>query len=296
MGAEMILLAKFQPSEVLETIAREKPTVFIGVPTMFSALNAAFDRAKHDASSLKFCISGGAPLPREVQRRFEEFSGCRLVEGYGLSEAGPVCTINPLEDGGRPGSVGLPLPGTVIDIVALDGSGRVQAIGDRGEICITGPQVMLGYANRAKENIDAFRGGRLHTGDVGFMDTDGYVYIVDRIKDLILSGGFNVYPRMVEEVILLHPAVSEAAVCGVPDRHRGEIVKAFVTLHEGQKLTATELREFLRDKLAPFQMPRRIEFRDALPRTPIGKISKKDLRAEETSAAAAPEVSQPAET
>ena len=296
MGAELILLARFQPSEVLKTIAREKPTVFIGVPTMFSALNAAFDRAKHDASSLKFCISGGAPLPREVQRRFEEISGCRLVEGYGLSEAGPVCTINPLDDGGRPGSVGLPLPGTVIEIVALDGSGRAQAIGDRGEICITGPQVMLGYANRAKENIDAFRGGRLHTGDIGYMDADGYVYIVDRIKDLILSGGFNVYPRMVEEVILLHPAVGEAAVCGVPDRHRGEIVKAFVTLREGQKLTAPELRDFLRDKLAPFQTPRRIEFRDALPRTPIGKISKKDLRAEEPSAAAAPEVPQPAET
>ncbi|HJS32762.1 MAG TPA: long-chain fatty acid--CoA ligase, partial [Alphaproteobacteria bacterium] len=296
VGAEMVLLAKFQPSEVLEAITREKPTVFIGVPTMFSALNAAFDRAKHDMSSLKFCISGGAPLPREVQRRFEENSGCGLAEGYGLSEASPVCTINPLDEGGRPGSVGLPLPGTVIEIVALDDPGRVLATGERGEICVTGPQVMLGYANRAKENIDVFRGGRLHTGDVGYMDAEGYIYIVDRIKDLILSGGFNVYPRMVEEAILLHPAVNEAAVCGVPDRHRGEIVKAFVTLREGQKLTGPELRDFLRDKLAPFQTPRRIEFRTALPRTPIGKISRKDLRTAEMSAAAAPEIVQTAET
>ncbi|WP_119461981.1 alpha/beta fold hydrolase [Rhodospirillaceae bacterium SYSU D60014] len=283
IGAEIILLAKFETAEVLDAINREKPTVFIGVPTMFSALTAARDVAKHDLSSLKFCISGGAPLPSELQRRFEALSGCTLVEGYGLSEAGPVCTVNPLT-GGKPGSVGLPLPGTVIEIVSMEDPDRTLEIGERGEICVTGPQVMAGYANRAKESVDILQGARLHTGDVGYLDEDGYLYIVDRIKDLILSGGFNVYPRQVEEVIYLHPAVEEAAVCGVPDLHRGEIVKAFIKLREGASVTAAELRAFLRDKLAPFQMPRQIEFRDELPKTLIGKISKKDLVAEAATA------------
>ncbi|MGH6793265.1 MAG: long-chain-fatty-acid--CoA ligase [Methyloceanibacter sp.] len=281
IGAEIVLLAKFQTAEVLTTIHREKPTIFIGVPTMFSALTTARDIAKYDLSSLRVCISGGAPLPGELQRHFETLSGCELVEGYGLSEASPVCTVNPLS-GGKSGSVGLPLPGTAIEIVSLEDPDRRLGVGERGEICVTGPQVMAGYANRAKENVDIFQGARLHTGDVGYLDEDGYLYIVDRIKDLILSGGFNVYPRQIEEVIHLHPAVDEVAVCGVPDPHRGEIVKAYVKLRQGASVTATELREFLKDKLAPFQMPRQIEFREALPKTLIGKISKKDLIAEAT--------------
>ncbi len=281
LGAELILLPQFKPKEVLQTIDREKPTIFIGVPTMFSALNETRDISKYDISSLNFCISGGAPLPAEIQRRFEEMTGCRLVEGYGLSETSPVVTVNPLHREGKPGSVGLPLPGTVIKIVSLEEPNRVLGLGEKGEICISGPQIMTGYANRAKDNIHAFQGGLLHTGDVGYLDDDGYLYIVDRIKDLILSSGFNVYPRMVEEVIHLHPAVGEVAVCGIPDRHRGESIKAYVTLREGEKLTAAELKAFLKDKLAPFQMPRKIEFRETLPKTLIGKISKKDLLAEE---------------
>jgi len=283
IGAELIMLPKFQTAEVLETIDREKPTVLIGVPTMFSALTAARDIGEHDLSSLRICISGGAPLPGELQRRFEALSGCTLVEGYGLSEAGPVCTVNPLT-GGKPGSVGLPLPGTVIEIVSIDDPDRPLGIGERGEICVTGPQVMVGYAKHAAETADVLRGSRLRTGDVGYLDEDGYLYIVDRIKDLIISGGFNVYPRQVEEVIRQHPAVEEVAVCGVPDAHRGEVVKAFVKRREGASLTAGELRAFLRDKLAPFQMPRLIEFREELPKTLIGKISKKDLIAESTAA------------
>jgi acyl-CoA synthetase (AMP-forming)/AMP-acid ligase II/esterase/lipase/1-acyl-sn-glycerol-3-phosphate acyltransferase len=279
IGAEIVLLPNFRPTEVLEAIDRERPTIFFGVPTMYSALAMARDIANYDLSSLRFCISGGAPLPGEVQRRFEDLSGCALVEGYGLSEASPVCTVNPLT-GGKSGSVGLPLPGTLIEIVSLDDPDRVLGLGERGEICITGPQVMAGYANRAQDNVDVFRGGRLHTGDVGYLDADGYLYVVDRIKDLIICGGFNVYPRMVEDVIQQHPAVSEVAVCGLPDLHRGEIVKAFVALREGQTLTAAELRGFLKDKLAPFQMPRQIAFRDSLPKTAIGKISKKELAAE----------------
>ncbi len=282
IGAELILLPHFKTAEVLQAIDRERPTIFIGVPTMFSALNAVRDIDRYDISSLEFCISGGAPLPAEVQRQFEETTGCTLVEGYGLSETSPVVTINPLTGDGKPGSVGLPLPGTVITIVSTENPGKVLPAGERGEVCIKGPQVMAGYANRARENIEVFEGGHLHTGDIGYVDEDGYIFIVDRIKDLILSGGFNVYPRMVEEAVHLHPAVEEVAVCGVPDQHRGEIIKAFVVLKEGEEVTAAELRAFLKDKLAPFQLPRQIEFRQTLPKTLIGKISKKELIAEGT--------------
>ncbi|HKR24835.1 MAG TPA: AMP-binding protein [Allosphingosinicella sp.] len=279
IGAEIILQPRFQTRDVLEAIARERATILIGVPTMFSALNAMRDIGRYDLKSLKFCISGGAPLPATVQSRFETLSGCRLLEGYGLSEASPVCTINPLS-GGKPGSVGLPLPGTTVEIVALDDPDRLLGIDMRGEICISGPQVMSGYANRAEENVDIFRGTRLHTGDVGYLDEDGYLFIVDRIKDLILSGGFNVYPRQVEEIIHQHPAVEEVAVCGIADLHRGEIVKAFVKTRDGMRLTSGELKAFCKERLAPFQTPREVEFRDTLPKTLIGKIDKKQLLAE----------------
>ncbi len=284
IGAELLLLAKFHTAEVLEAIDRDKPAIFIGVPTMFSALIEHRDVDKYDLSSLVFCVSGGAPLSAAIQQRFEKLAGCKLIEGYGLSEAGPVCTVNPL-DGGKPGSVGLPLPGTVIEIVALDDPQQLLGPGEPGEICVTGPQVMAGYANRAQENVDAFRGGRLHTGDVGYLDQDGYLHVVDRIKDLILSSGFNVYPSLVEEAILAHPAVAEAAVRGVADAHRGEIVKAYVRLRDGATLSPAELDKFLNENLAPFEVPRLIEFRASLPHTFMGKISKKDL---ETGAAVAP--------
>ncbi len=284
IGAEIVLLPRFKTGEVVRTIHRRRPTVFIGVPTMYSALNVSREIGEYDLSSLVYCISGGAPLPVSVHRRFEEITGCTLVEGYGLSEAGPVCAVNPLKGVNKVGSVGLPLPGTVIEIVALDDPDRLLPQGEQGEICIRGPQVMRGYANRARDNLEVFRGGRLHTGDIGYFDEDGYLYVVDRIKDLILCGGFNVYPRMVEEVIHMHPAVEAVAVCGVPDRHRGEVVKAFVKLREGESLTAAELKEFLKDKLATFQMPRKIEFRDSLPMTAIGKVAKKELIAGESDA------------
>ena len=290
LGAEIVLLPHFKPVEVLRAIDRERPSVFVGVPTMYSALNAFRDLAAYDLSSLSFCISGGAPLPAQVQRTFEArtfeaLTGCTLVEGYGLSEAAPVCTVNPFQGAGKAGSTGLPLPGTVIEIVSLDDPDRLLGPGERGEICVSGPQVMSGYADRAQETADVLRGGRLHTGDIGYLDEDGYLTIVDRIKELILSGGFNVYPRMVEEVIYLHPAVEEAAVCGVADPHRGEIVAAFVKLRQGETATKAEMRAFLKDKLAPFEMPRRIEFRGELPKTLIGKIDKKELLAGDTDAA-----------
>lgn len=277
IGAETILLPHFKPAEILRIIEKERATIFIGVPTMYSALIAAQENHQHDLSSLKFCISGGAPLPAPVQRDFEKATGCALLEGYGLSETGPVCTVNPVTGVNKAGSVGLPLPGTIVEIVSLDDPDRFLAQGEQGEICITGPQVMAGYANRAQDNKDVFRGRRLRTGDVGYLDEDGYLFIVDRIKELILSSGFNVYPRMVEDAIYLHDTVEEVAVCGIPDPHRGEIVKAFVHLRTGKTLTASTLRAFLKDKLAPFEMPRQIEFRKALPKTLIGKIDKREL-------------------
>jgi long-chain acyl-CoA synthetase len=280
-GFEIILLPRFRLDQLLKVIHQQRPTVMLGVPTMYSAINGSQLLEQYDLSSLRYCISGGSALSRDIQETFERLTGCSLVEGYGLTEAGPVCTINPFGAERRVGSIGLPLPGTIIEIVSLDEPDRRLPPGQRGEICITGPQLMAGYADRLEETEEALRAGRLHTGDVGYMDQDGYVYLVDRIKDLILNGGFNVYPRMVEEAIRLHPAVDEVTVCGVPDRHRGEIVKAYVRLRDGQRLTARELRRFLRDQLAPFEQPKEIEFRDELPRSWLGKPSRRVLIAEE---------------
>jgi long-chain acyl-CoA synthetase len=280
-GFELILMPRFRLDQLLKLIHQERATVLLGVPTMFSAINGSQLLDQYDLSSLRFCISGGAPLPEAVQTTFERLTGCVLVEGYGLTEAGPVCTLNPFAGERRPGSVGLPLPGTLVEIVSLDEPGRRLPLGQRGEICISGPQLMAGFAERPEETAEALRGGRLHTGDAGYIDQEGYVYVIDRIKDLILNGGFNVYPRMVEEAILLHPAIEAASVCGIPDRHRGEVVKAFVKLAAGASLTVPELRAFLRDKLAPFEQPKQIELVEKLPLTWLGKPSRQALVAEE---------------
>ena len=276
-GAEIHLLPRFKVAETLAAIDKEKLTVMMGVPTIYSAINAYRERKNYDLSSLRYCVSGGAPLPLAVKTRFETLTGCTLVEGYGLTEAGPVCTINPPEGKYRVNSAGLPLPATVVEIVSLDDPTKPVPLDDIGEICIAGPQVMAEYWDQETETRGVLNHGRLRTGDVGYLDRDGYLYIIDRIKDLIISGGFNVYPCMVEEAICLHPAVAEAAVCGVPDRHRGEIVKAFVKLHPGVELTGGDLRLFLRDKLAPFEIPRRVEFREDIPKTLLGKPLRRAL-------------------
>ena len=294
-GFEIILLPRFRLDQLLKVIAKERATVLLGVPTMYSAINGSQLLEQYDLSSLRFCISGGAPLPRAVQDTFERLTGCTLVEGYGLTEAGPVCTINPF-GAARPGSIGLPLPGTLVEITAIDDPDRRLPIGQRGEICVSGPG--HGRAEgRPRRPGGPARRPPAHR-DVGYIDQDGYVYLIDRTKDLILSAGFNVYPRMVEEAILLHPAVAEATVCGVPDPHRGETIKAYVRRHEGTLLTAGELRAFLRDKLAPFEQPKAIEFRDELPLTWLGKPSRRDLVAEEmrrlNQAAAQPTSARPA--
>ena len=280
-GSEILLLPRFKVTETLAAIDKEKPTVFLGVPTIYSAINEHRELDNYDLSSLKFCISGGAPLALAIKTKFEAVTGCTLVEGYGLTEAGPVVTINPFNGESPEDSAGLPLPGTLVEIVSTEDPERVLPLGETGEICVTGPQVMAGFWNRPVETREALRGGRLRTGDLGYLDRDGYLHIVDRIKDLIITGGFNVYPRMVEEAIYLHPAVAEVAVCGVPDRHRGEVVKAFVKLAEDVTLTGTELRGFLKDKLAPFEVPRKVEFRDEIPKTLVGKPLRRQLVEEE---------------
>ncbi len=281
LGAEIILVPRFKLAEVLNIIDKEKPSVLLGVPMIYAAINGFDELDKYDLSSLTDCISGGAPLPVEVKLTFEKLTGCVLVEGYGLSEASPVCTINPFVGVNKPGSIGMPVPGTVIEITSLDDPDELLPVGKQGEICVTGPQVMAGYWNRPEETETAFHGGRLHTGDVGYIDEEGYVFLIDRIKDLILNAGFNVYPRMVEEAIYLHPDVEEVVVSGVPDKQRGELVKAYIKLRNGSDLKAGELKRFLKDKLAPYEQPRRIEFRDELPKTFIGKHSRRELVAEE---------------
>ncbi|HSD35808.1 MAG TPA: long-chain fatty acid--CoA ligase [Alphaproteobacteria bacterium] len=287
LGAEMILLPRFDLKQLLKTIDKKKPTVFVGVPTLYAAINNAKETASTNLRSLKYCISGGAPLPLEVKHRFEELSGCVLVEGYGLSETAPVATCNPFLGENRRGSIGLPLPGTTVEIVAIDGSERVLPAGERGEVCIRGPQVMAGYWKKPEETAKAMRGGRFHSGDIGYIDAEGYIYIVDRLKEMILCGGYNVYPRNVEEAIYMHPVVAECAVIGVADPYRGQTVKAFVVLRGGESVTKDALCEFLKDKLSPIEMPKQIEFRQSLPKTAIGKILKKTLVAEEEAKAPA---------
>jgi long-chain acyl-CoA synthetase len=276
-GVEMILLPRFQIDELLKTIARRKPTAMPGVPTLFNAILNAPNRSRYDFSSLHYCVSGGASLPNELRIAFEQATGARVLEGYGLSETSPVVSCNPVEGEVRGGSVGLPYPATVIRIYSLDPPRRPLPIGETGEICISGPQVMAGYWKRPDETAKAMVDGFFATGDVGHMDKDGYVFITDRLKDMINASGFKVYPRNIEEAIMLNPAVLECAVVGLPDPYRGQTVKAFVALKAGASLTADQLTDFLADKLTPIEMPKQIEFRDSLPKTTVGKISKKML-------------------
>ena len=281
LGAVIIMHPRFELDAVLKDINKKRPTVFDGVPTMFGAINTHPKLQDFDLKSIKACISGGAPLPIEVKQRFEEQSGCKLVEGYGLTECSPVATCNPFSDDAKAGSIGLPMPGTVIEIVDRDDPGKVLPQGETGEICVSGPQVMAGYWRNEAAARDVIVDGRLRTGDVGYTDEDGYTFIIDRIKDLILVSGFNVYPRHVEDGIYQHPAVEEVTVIGVPDEYQGQSVKAFVKLREGQALGEEELRTFLQDRLGRHEVPKHIEFRDTLPKTMIGKLSKKELVAEE---------------
>jgi long-chain acyl-CoA synthetase len=280
VGGEMILLPRLDLKQLLRTITDRKPTAFAAVPTLLTAINTCPDLAKYDLSSLKVCVSGGASLPADVRDTFERLTGCRVVEGYGLSECSPVVCCNPLEGVRKPGSVGLPYPRTTIEIVAPEPPYRVLLPGEKGEICVRGPQVMRGYWKRPEATSEVIIDGRLHTGDVGHIDGDGYVFITDRLKEMINAGGYKIYPRMVEEAIHTHPDVAECAVFGVPDAYRGETVKAVVRPMPGAALTADALTAYLSARLSAIEMPKIIEFRAELPKSAVGKILKTQLVAE----------------
>ena len=279
-GTRLVCLPRFQVDMVLKAIATYRPQIFPGVPTIYTAIISHPQVKQYDLSSISACISGAAALPLEVQNRFETLTGGKLVEGYGLTEASPVTHANPIFGTSKIGSIGIPLPDTDARIVDETGT-RTLPPGEVGELVIRGPQVMHGYWNKPDETALVLRGGWLFTGDMAKMDEDGYFYIVDRKKEMILTGGLNVFPREVEEVLYTHPAVLEAAAIGVPDVYKGEVVKGFVVLRPGAQATADELIEFCRKNLAPFKVPKTVEFRTQLPKSLIGKILRRVLVEEE---------------
>lgn len=276
VGMTAVVLPDFTVSAVCDAIARHGVTIFPGVPAMFGGLLRAADQIQADFSSLRICCAGGAPMPVDLLHRFEDRFGVVLIEGDGPTECGPVTSVNPPHGIRKPGSVGPPLPGVEIRIV--DESDNPLPAGELGEIVVRGPNVMEGYLNRPDETAEAMRGGWFHTGDMGKFDPDGYLYIVDRKKDMILVGGFNVYPREIEEILYGHPAVAECAVVGVPDEIRGEKVKAFIVCKQGMEVVASDLVRFCRERLANYKVPKDISFVDQLPKSATGKVLKRVLR------------------
>lgn len=277
-GARMVLLPKFEIDDAIKVMIKTKPTCMPGVPTLYNAFLNHPNLPKAAVASLKFCISGGAPLPVEVKKGFEELSGCELVEGYGLTETSPILTANIPGGETVAGSIGIPFPRTILSIRDLDNPETEMPLGEKGEICAKGPQVMSGYWQAPEATAKVFVGDFFRTGDVGYMDERGYTYIVDRLKDLIICSGFNVYPRRIEDAIYKHEGVEEVTVIGIPDEYRGEAPKAFIKLKQGAKVSVEEMFEFLKPKLSKIEMPEKIEFRDELPKTMVGKLSKKELR------------------
>ncbi|HEX9188962.1 MAG TPA: AMP-binding protein, partial [Vicinamibacteria bacterium] len=284
-GAEIVAIPRPRPVDiVLEAIQRFRVTLFPGVPTLSAAINEHPRVGEYDLRSGALCVSGAAPLPREVFERFEALTGGRLVEGYGLTETSPFTHCTPLFGERRPASIGLPLPDTEARVVDLV-SGEPLSPGEEGELEVRGPQVMLGYWGRPEESAEVFHDGWLRTGDVARMDPDGFFHVIDRRKDMIDASGFKVLPREVEEVLFMHPKVREAVVAGVPDAYRGETVKAFVVLKAGETASEEEIVEFCRLHLAAFKIPRRVEFRETLPKSMVGKYLRRVLVEEERTAA-----------
>ncbi len=283
LGGKLVLEPRFEVERVVKLIEKYRVTLFPGVPTIYVAINKYVSESskKVDLSSVKFCLSGGAPLPVEVAERFEELTGGKLREGYGLSESSPVTHANLPDAPPRKGSIGIPIPDTLAKVVD-PATGEELPVGEPGELCIKGPQVMKGYWNRPEETKAALdENGWLHTGDIAYMDEDGYFYIVDRKKDMIIAGGYNIYPREVEEVLYQHPKVLECAVIGVPDEYRGETVKAFIVLRPGEVATEQEIIEFCKKNLAAYKVPKLVEFVDELPKSAVGKVLRRILRERE---------------
>jgi long-chain acyl-CoA synthetase len=279
-GATIVLETRPDVDEILKLINKYHPTQFPGVPSLYNAINHHPKRDRYDLRSIRICLSGSAPLPLEVAKQFEAETGGSLVEGYGLSETSPVTHANPIKGERRAGSVGLPVPDTDQRIVDTETGTRVLPAMETGELCVRGPQVMLGYYRQPEETAAVLKDGWFKTGDIAYLDSDGYCFIVDRKKDLINVGGFKVYPREVEEVLFQHPAVADAAVVGVPDAEHGEVVRAFVVKKAGATVTADELIQFVRDRLAHYKAPRVVEFRTALPRSGVQKVLRRELRAD----------------
>ncbi len=279
-ASTLYLHPKFDIKDVLKTIQNEKIDYFPGVPTMYVAVNNSALTPNYNLRTVKACVSGAAPLPLEVKRKFEELTGGKLLEGYGLSEALVATHANPLHGVNKEGSIGLPFPDVDCRIVNVADGVTEMPIGQAGELCIKAPEVMKGYWNRPSETKAALQDGWLHTGDIAKVDEDGYFYIVDRKKDMIISGGYNVYPREVEEVLFTHPKIKEAAVAGIPDPKWGETVAAFVVLKDGEQAKADELRDYCRERLAAYKVPTSFDFRQALPKTLVGKVLRRLLTEE----------------
>ena len=281
LGVAMLLLPRFEVNQVLKTINRYKPSFFPGVPTMYVAIINHPKVSKYNMRSIKACISGAAPLPVEVQQAFEDLTGGKLVEGYGLSEAPTATHCNPIMGMRKMGSIGVPFPDVEAKIMDIETGENEMPLGEVGELAIRSPQVMKGYWNRPEETEMVLRQGWLYTGDLATMDEDGFFSIVDRKKEMILAGGYNIYPREVEEVLYEHPKVKEAVCYGIPDPYRGQTVKVCIVLKEGESAAPEEITEFCRTRLARFKLPRLVEFREELPKSPIGKVLRRALVEEE---------------
>lgn len=286
-GGEIVMLPRFDAAQTLAAIRRTRATAMPGVPTMYQALLDHPDLRRTDFSGLRVCVSGGAPLSVALKERFEAATGARLVEGYGLTETSGVVSCNPYERDGKPGTIGQPVPGTRVRLADRDDPTRAAPPGEPGEILVAGPQIMAGYWQRPDATADCLVDGWLHTGDVGAIDADGFIRVVDRMKDMIAVAGFKVFPSVVEAVLARHPAVREAIVIGVPDAYHGEMPKAFVTLSDGAAETGDVLRDWLNPQLGKHERVIAVEVRESLPRTLIGKLSRKELVAEERAKVAA---------
>ncbi len=280
-GNEDILIPRPQPDPLVEALIKDKPTFAMLVPTMFMGILNHPKIKEIDLSSIKGCFSGSAPLPLEVIKAWESKTGSVICEGFGMTESCPVTHINPFAGNRKPGSIGLPIPDTESRIVDIEGRDKDMPIGETGELLVRGPQVMREYWNMPQETAQTLKGGWLHTGDIAKMDEEGYFYIVDRLKDMIISGGFNVYPREIDEVFYENPKVEEACAIGIPHKTRGEAIKVFVVLRKGQTATVDELMDYCKQKLATYKLPVAIEFRDQLPKSTVGKVLRKELRVEE---------------
>lgn len=281
LGATMVPFPRYVPLDVLKAMHKLKPTLFPGAPSLYISLLQQKELTKFDIASIKYCISGSSPMPVEGIKQFKSVFGATIVEGFGLTEASPVTHLNPLDGKKKPGSIGVPVPGTDAAIVDMEVGSIHLAPGKMGELIVRGPQIMKGYYNKPDETAGAIRNGWLYTGDLAYMDEEGYFYIVDRKKDMIISSGYNIYPREVDEVLYGHPKVQEAVAVGLPHKTRGEVVKAYIVLKEGQSMDRTEIIAYCREKLAGYKIPRQVEFRNELPKTMVGKVLRRALREEE---------------